>query len=131
MEIQFKIIGFALIGLALIHFVFPKYFDWKNELSKLSLINKEIMYVHTFFLALVLFLVGLLCITCSNDLVNATLGKNISLGLGIFWGCRLFIQFFGYSAILWKSKKFETAIHIIFSILWAYLTFVFFYNYFN
>lgn len=69
---------------------------------------------------------GLLCITSSHELVTTVLGNRISLGLAIFWGIRLGVQFFGYSVDLWKGKTFETTIHVIFSILWGYFTAVFF-----
>lgn len=130
MEIHFKIIGFLLIILALVHIIFPKYFNWDKELSSLSLINKQMMIIHTFFIALTVLLMGLLCITSSSELIGTNLGKKISLGLGIFWSVRLLIQFFGYSSDLWKGKKFETLMHIIFSILWAYLSSIFILTYF-
>jgi hypothetical protein len=125
MDIQLKIIGTFLILLAMLHLIFPRYFKWKQELSSLNLINRQIMYVHTFFIAFVVFLMGLLCVTSSADLLNTPLGKRMSLTLGLFWLVRLFIQFFGYSAKLWKGKFFETGIHIAFSIFWIYLSTVF------
>lgn len=115
--------------LASIHIVFPIYFSWKEELKSLSLINKQMMIVHTFFIALVVFLMGLLCLTSTTELIETKLGKTISLGLGIFWIIRLFIQYFGYSIELWKGKIFETTIHIIFSVFWIYLSVVFWINY--
>lgn len=131
MELQLKIIGVLLIVLALVHIIFPKYFHWEKELSSLSLINRQMMQIHTLFIALTLFLMGLLCLTSANELISTTLGKRISLGFGMFWGVRLFIQFFGYSSKLWKDKLFETTAHIVFSIFWAYLTWVFFVIYLN
>lgn len=131
MEIHFKIIGIILIALALIHFVFPRYFSWNEELKSLSLINRQMMSVHTFFIALTLFLMGILCLTSSKELIETLLGKKIVLGLGIFWTVRLFVQFFGYSADLWKGKKFETLMHIIFSLLWTYLSIIFLTTSFN
>lgn len=125
MEIQLKIIGAILILLALIHSVFPKYFHWEKELALLSLVNKQMMKVHTLFIALTLLLMGILCITSTKELITTNLGKQISLGFGIFWGVRLFIQFFGYSTKLWRGKTFETIVHIIFTILWTYLTWTF------
>lgn len=126
MEINLIIIGIALIVLAVVHVIFPKYFDWEKELTNLSLINKEMMYVHTFFVALTVFLIGLLCLTSYNDLIHTALGKRICLGLSIFWFIRLAIQFGGYSSSLWKGKRFETLVHITFSLLWTYLTVIFF-----
>jgi hypothetical protein len=129
MEIHFTIIGILLIGLSLVHLIFPKYFNWKIELGSLSLINREMMYVHTFFIAIVVFLIGLLCITSSAELISTDLGKKVTLGFGIFWMVRLFIQFFGYSSILCRGKRLETSIHILFSLLWAYLSMIFLGNY--
>ncbi|MBL0097476.1 MAG: hypothetical protein IPP46_14060 [Bacteroidetes bacterium] len=127
MEIHYKIIGVLLMLLALIHIIFPKYFHWKDELKSLSLINREMMTIHTLFIAVVVFLMGLLCLTSATALIETDLGKRISLGLGIFWGLRLITQFFGYSSALWKGKSFETTVHILFSLFWSYLTFVFMY----
>lgn len=125
MELHLKITGVLLIALALIHIVFPKYFLWKTELKGLSLINRQMMYVHMFFIALIIFLMGILCVTSSNELITTTFGKHISLGLAVFWFIRLFIQFFVYSTTLWKGKTFETTIHIFFSAMWIYFTLIF------
>lgn len=125
MEIHFKIIGILLIGLSAVHLSFPKYFNWTSDLKSMSLINLQMMYVHTFFIGLIVFLMGLLCLTSFDDLIKTAFGKRITLGLGIFWTSRLIIQFFGYSSKLWKGKKFETTVHILFSILWTYLSVIF------
>lgn len=129
MELHLKIVGTILINLALAHSIFPKYFNWKKELKPLQLINRQMMMVHTFFIALMVFLMGLLCITAAPGLTTTKLGKTVSLGLGIFWTARLCIQFFGYSTALWKGKTIETIVHIAFSGLWVYLSIVFWSNY--
>ncbi len=125
MELHLKIIGFILIILAIVHGVFPRHFNWQEELSSLSLVNKQMMYVHTFFIALIVFFMGVLCLTSSIELIETNLGKRISFGLGVFWTIRLIIQFFGYSSELWKGKTFETSVHILFICLWTYLSFIF------
>jgi hypothetical protein len=129
MEIHYKIIGLLLIVLAFIHVAFPKYFNWANDLNAISLINRQMVYVHTFFIALILFLTGLLCLTSAKDLIGTDLGKRVALGLGVFWIIRLLIQFFGYSSKLWKGKAFETTMHVLFSLLWAYMSFIFILTY--
>jgi len=117
--------------LALIHVGFPRYFKWKEELSLLSLINKQMMEVHTFFLALTVFLMGLLCALSPHDLIHTNLGKRISLGFSVFWIIRLYFQLFVYSSDLWKGKRFETSVHVVFIFFWAYLSGVFGYLYFS
>lgn len=113
------------MALASIHIFFPRYFNWKKELASLTLINRQMMNVHTFFLAFVVFLMGLLCLLSPVDLTQTEIGRRITLGLGIFWAVRLFFQLFVYSPELWKGKKFETTVHVLFLGLWMYLSGVF------
>ncbi|WP_126971575.1 hypothetical protein [Gynurincola endophyticus] len=122
MIFHLQLIGIICIFLSLVHFFFPKYFKWKDELSKLSLINHQMMIIHTFFIGLILFLMGILCITQGQPLINTELGKLITIGMAIFWSCRWLTQWFGYSKSLWKGKKFETTVHILFVILWTYFS---------
>ena len=129
MDIHLKIAGSLLIILSLLHMTLPGYFNWKVELSRLSHMNRQMMVVHTFFIALIVLLMGLLCVTSSIELFETVIGNKIALGLGIFWSFRLLIQFFGYSSSHWKGKSFETIIHIILSILWTYLSVLFFFIY--
>lgn len=125
MEIHFNIAGILLVLLAALHAIFPKYFKWEAELLPLSLINRQMVYIHTFFIALSLLLMGLLCITSAQELMSTPLGEKVSMGLAVFWIARLVMQFFGYSSELWKGKKFETLMHITFSLLWIYFSVVF------
>lgn len=126
MEFQLNIIGILLMILAIFHIGFPKYFKWKEELKSLSLINKQMMEVHTIFIGITVFLMGLLCITSSEELITTELGKRISFGFGIFWTMRLIFQLFIYSSKLWKGKTFETVVHIIFTLLWIHFSVIFF-----
>lgn len=119
------IIGTVLMILSLVHVIFPKYFHWSEELKSLSLINRQMFKVHTFFIALTVFLMGLLCVTGGDDLINTRLGKMICLGLGVFWLIRLCFQLFVYSPQLWKGKRFETVVHIVFTMFWAYMSGIF------
>ena len=129
MEPHLEIIGILLIALALLHVVFPRYFKWNEELKGVSLVTRQILHVHTFFIALTVFLMGLLCVTSARALTTTPLGRRIALGLFIFWFCRLILQFFGYSSKLWKGKPFETFVHIMFSLLWIYLSAVFLFTF--
>jgi len=130
MEWQIKIIGGLFIILAVLHMFFPKYFNWKKELNSLSLMNRQMIRVHLFFIAFGIFLLGLLCLTSGKELLNTSMGKRISLGLGIFWAVRLYVQFFVYSGKLWKGKAFETGVHILLSLFWIYVSLIFTLAYF-
>jgi hypothetical protein len=131
MQPLLEIAGFLLIGLGLLHAVFPRYFRWREETAGLTLLTRQILHVHTFFIGLTVCLMGILCLTSAADLIHTPLGRRICLGLGGFWGIRLAIQFFGYSPRLWRGKPFETTMHALFSLLWVFLTFLFLRIYFR
>jgi hypothetical protein len=131
MELHLKITGILLVLLAMLHVVFPRYFRWKVELKSISDVNRQMMYVHAFFIAFAVLLMGVLCLTSPEELITTTFGKRIALALGIFWLTRLFVQFFGYSSLLWKGKGFETTVHFLFTALWIYVSGVFLVIYFT
>jgi L-asparagine transporter-like permease len=125
LETHLRVIGALLVPLALLHAGFPRYFNWATEFEPLSLINRQMMYVHTLFIALLVLLTGLLCLSCAPELVHTHLGRVVCLGIGVFWLMRLLVQFVGYSSELWRGKRFETTVHVLFSVFWTYLTVVF------
>lgn len=126
MIVHFSLIGSLLILLSLSHLVFPRFFNWKEELKRLSLINRQMMTIHTFFIALSVLLLGVLCLTSGEALIGTMLGRRLCLGMGVFWAARLCFQFWGYSSVLWKGKRFETTVHVLFACFFAYMSVVFF-----
>jgi hypothetical protein len=125
MYLHLKIIGTIFVALALFHLIFPKYFKWKEDLQPLSLINRQMMSIHTLFIGLIIFLMGVLCLTSTDDMIQTGLGKRIALGFAIFWSVRLIVQFFGFSSKLWKGKTLETTAHFLLTGLWTYSSLIF------
>lgn len=94
MELQLKIIGGMLIALALVHIFFPAYFGWKKELQSISLINRQVMYVHTFFIAVIIFLMGAFCIYCTTDIIYTKFRKAILFSIICFLGFTVIFSIF-------------------------------------
>jgi hypothetical protein len=123
MILHLRLAGAALLLLCLLHVFFPRRFRWKEELQALSLLNRQIFYVHTFFVGLILVMMGVPLVFEPRILLERTrLGAWVAAGFTVFWGLRLLIQWFGYSAALWRGKGFETMVHFAFTAFWAYLT---------
>lgn len=121
-----KIAGASLLILSLAHAFFPARFQWREELGRLSLLNRQIFQVHCFFIALVLFMFGLLALVFTDALLERTaLARPVLGGMLLFWLARLFAQFFVYDARIWKGDRFNTRAHLFFSLLWAYYVAVF------
>jgi len=121
LNLHLKIVGVIMITLAAAHVYFPKRFGWREELEKVSLLTRQIFYVHCFFISLVLLLVGMLSLFGTEHLLQQTpLAKMVLAGLTLFWGIRLVIQFFVYDSKLWRGNAFNTTMHILFSLMWTY-----------
>lgn len=121
LSVQLQTVGVFQIVLALTHFTFARRFDWRTETSRLSLLNRQIFYVHTFFICVVLTLFGLLNLVCTAELLTpSALAKFVLAGITIFWVLRWLIQFFVYDRRLWKGNRFNTSMHVVFASLWTY-----------
>jgi hypothetical protein len=121
-----QVAGGLQIALAALHLLFPKRFAWKEELARLSLLNRQIFLVHTIFVCLVLVLIGSLSLFASAALLEASrLSHLVAGGIAVFWGVRLAVQFFVYDSKLWRGSPFNTAMHLLFTALWMYLTAVY------
>jgi hypothetical protein len=124
--VHLRIAGVLLIVLGLMHLGFPRRFAWKEELARLSLLNRRIFQVHTFFVVLVVEMMGVGSVFYAADLVKpGPLSRMVLGGALIFWTFRLMAQFFVYDVELWRGNRVYTAVHIVFSVLWMYLVAVY------
>jgi len=118
--------GLVMAGLVVVNLFVPSQLRWREEMSRLSLVNRQIFQVHSVFLVLTLGLLSALLLTCAPALVEPTrLSRALLIGLTIFWGLRMVMQWFFYSSDLWRGHRFNTVVHYVFSVIWIYLTSVF------
>jgi hypothetical protein len=118
--------GVVMAALVVANLFVPARFHWREEMSRLSLVNRQIFQVHSVFLVLILGLFSALLLTCAPALVEPTrLSRAVLAGLTIFWGLRMAMQWFFYSPELWRGDRFNTVVHYVFSVIWIYLTSIF------
>ncbi|MCA8964351.1 MAG: hypothetical protein H6838_14305 [Planctomycetes bacterium] len=122
-ELHLRIVGGLQIVLALLHLDFRRRFRWAEELAALSLLNRQIFYVHALFLCFVLVAFGSLSLLAPDALLEPTrLARLVLGGIATFWGLRLFCQWFVYDARLWRGQTMPTVVHWVFTLVWAYFT---------
>jgi hypothetical protein len=125
-ELNLRIAGGLLIGLSLLHVFFPRRFHWREELPRLSLLNRQVFQVHCFFIAVIVLMLGVLSLFFANALLEAgNLARIVLAGIIIFWLLRLIVQFFFYDASLWRGNRFHTFMHVALTLLWVYLLVVY------
>ena len=117
-----QIVGLLLTGLGIAHASFPRYLGWQEELGLVSMLTRQIFYVHCFFIALVLVLQGACSFFFADELLQRNgLSRAILTGLVLFWTVRLLFQFCVYDRGIWRGKPFYTSMHVLFSLLWLYV----------
>ena len=126
LELHLRIAGTLLLLLAAAHVFFPKQLGWKEDLPKLTLLNRQVFLVHVGFIMLILILFGVLALGFAADLVAPSrLAAPVLGGLTLFWGLRLITQQFIYDRSLWRGNRRNTVLHVLATLLWCYLTVVF------
>lgn len=118
--------GVLLALLVVVNLFVPSRFGWRADLAKLSLLNRQIFQAHSVFLVLILALSSALLLTSADALLEPSrLSRAILLGLTIFWGLRMLMQWFFYSPDIWRGNRLFTTMHVVFSMAWIYMTALF------
>jgi hypothetical protein len=126
LALHLRAAGVVMAALVVANLLVPRRFHWPEELARLSLINRQIFQAHSIFLMLTLALFSLLLLTCAEALLEPTrLARAVLIGLTVFWGLRMLMQWFFYSPAIWRGHRAYTAMHWVFSATWIYVTTVF------
>jgi len=124
--LHLRLAGVVMASLVVVNLMVPGRFHWREEMSRLSLVNRQIFQAHSVFLVLTLALFSALLLTCGPALLEPTrLSRAVLAGLTIFWGLRMLMQWCFYSPSIWRGHRFNTVMHYTFSVVWVYVTTVF------
>lgn len=118
-----RFIGVLMTALVVVNLFVPGRFHWKEEMARLSLVNRQIFQAHTVFILLTVGMFAVLLLTSAEALLEPTrLSRIVLAGLTIFWGVRMLMQWFFYSPAIWRGNRFNTVMHGVFSVAWVYVT---------
>ena len=107
LHIHLQIVGILLMLLGLSHIFFNRFFRWEQELVAVSLLTRQVFFVHNFFIGLTVMLGGAASFFCANALLRPdTLSRAVLSGMATFWLCRLLAQFVGYDSAIWRGDRF-------------------------
>jgi len=124
--LHLRIVGVLMAGLAVLNTFVPHRFHWREEMARLSLLNRQIFQAHATFLILTLAMFSALLLTCADALLEPSrLSRAVLIGLTIFWTLRMVMQWAFYSPAIWRGHRFNTAMHYLFSVMWIYVSGVF------
>jgi hypothetical protein len=114
--------GVLLVGLGVLHIALPAVLGWRRELAGASPINREVSYVHCYFVGLACVLWGLLPLTAGSLLVQpGPVTRLVLISAVTFWASRLVIQLVVFNRHARQSAAW-LALSTAGTILWLYLT---------
>ena len=70
--VHFRVVGVVMAGLVVVNLFVPRRFHWREEMARLSLLNRQIFQAHAVFLVLTLALFSALLLTCGDALLEPT-----------------------------------------------------------
>jgi hypothetical protein len=122
LTLNLTVAGAVLVGLGAMHIALPAVLGWHRELAGASPLNREVSYVHCFFIGLACVLWGLLPLTAGSQLLQPSpVTRLVLIGAVSFWASRLVIQLAVFNRHARKSAAW-LALCTAGTVLWLYLT---------
>jgi hypothetical protein len=126
LALHLRFAGTLLLCLALSHLILPRALGWTAELRSVSLLTRQVSYVHTYFIGLMCGLFGLAAVLLTPDLLAPDrMSTAVLVAAVAVWGSRLVVQLWVFDSVLWRGSALTVGGHLAFVVLWSYLTFVF------
>lgn len=125
-EAQLRLVGVALLLLALFHVPLPKLLGWPEGLANLTPQNRAVAHSHMFFIGVTCAMLGLPPLLLTDDLVSGgKLGLVVLITETVFWSLRWIEQFSVYGPKVWRGSPLYTAGFIGFTVFWTWIVGVF------
>jgi len=102
------------LAIAIMNVFIVRILNWKTELSRVTLLLREVFQVHAWFISITLGIFGMLSWRFAAEFAGhqSALCKWLACGIGLFWGIRTMLQVTYYSSSHWRGKPGRTVIHI-------------------
>jgi len=102
-EVLVKIGGIYSLAFAVFHLFFWRLFNWKEELRRLSPLNRAIMQVLNLCLTFVFLIFGYISLAHAQELISTSLGQSLLVLIALFWLARALEQIIFFKLRHWGS----------------------------
>lgn len=89
--------GLLHLALAVFHLLFPRLFNWAQQLPKLDYTNRSILQLVNLFLTFCFIIFALTSLLFAEELLASALGRFLLAALACFWLVRALVQPFYFS----------------------------------
>jgi len=93
------------LAIAVINLRLVKILGWEDELSKVSLLVREVFHVHKWFISIIMVIFAVMTLRFPTELAGGSeMGRWMAGCIGFFWAIRTWMQWGFYSA----SHRYES-----------------------
>jgi hypothetical protein len=113
LELFLRIIALAQVALAVLSFFLARILKWETDITRMSLLVREVFEIHSWFISLTLLIWGVLTWRFAEEMAQAPteLSRWLCGAIGVFWGIRCALQWLHYSPSHWRGIPSRTVIH--------------------
>ena len=114
--LHLQVAGFVQLAIAAANFVLPRKLRYRENLSRVDPIIRQVFVVHSVYIVFVLMAFAALCLLYAPELAQAgVLGRFLCVWMAVFWTPRLIVQWTYYDpevrrANPWGNWGFTAAI---------------------
>ena len=100
------------LAIAVINLQLVRLLGWEAELSKVSLLVREVFHVHKWFISIIMVIFAVMTLRFSTELAGGSeMGRWLAGGIGGFWAIRTWMQWGFYDASHRRESKGRNAVH--------------------
>jgi hypothetical protein len=105
LTIALYLAGTAHFGILIASATAPGALNWKEHLSSLPLLLRQMFWVYGVFIVLMIISFGTLTLVFTPEMAAGTpLARAVCIVIAVFWGSRLIVQFFVFDSKPWLTK---------------------------
>jgi hypothetical protein len=116
-----QIAGVAQFGIALLNLFLPRILGWKEDLTRMPLLLREVFQIHAWFISITLGIFAVMTWRFAREMATGTNDalRWFAVGVGSFWAIRTVLQVTYYSSSHWRGQPGRTAIHVVLLVLYG------------
>ncbi|MDF1812331.1 MAG: hypothetical protein P1V20_08955 [Verrucomicrobiales bacterium] len=98
--------GLAHFGILIASATAPRALNWNTHLASLPLLLRQMFWVYGVFIVIMIVSFGTLTMLFAPEMARGTpLARAMCIMIAVFWGARLFVQFFIFDAKPWLTTR--------------------------